>query len=238
MLPWKSFVRSASIVTLLTAGTFAAGQDVMPFSHASRSTSPHVIFDATPAVEEEAPTVEPADEVADDVADETTTTTDAPETVTPDVPEIEADVAFPDIEAEDAAPVAVVVDAPETAKSETPRKAAPKAAAPRKQPQDDCSGKGDHNNDGHCDNGWHNKDAAWLADKANKGARPEAVPAAEKKNKNKTGDHNCDGHPDNGWHNKDRPECPTPPATADRPAPKPAKGERPQTAPGQVKKNR
>ena len=68
MQTWKLFIRSASVVTVLTAGAFAAGQAVVPFANASRGVSP--------SVEEPAPdpVVDPAEE-APETDDSTTTTT-------------------------------------------------------------------------------------------------------------------------------------------------------------------
>ena len=230
MLPWKSFVRSVSVVTLLTAGAFAAGSDVTPFSHASRSTSPNVVVDEEPpAVEEEdAPVVDPADEVADDT---TTTTTTAPEATDPDA----------DANADDDPIVPEVVDVPEVittttappAAIEVDKKSAPRVIAvpdvsrekPKKQ-------KGDHNCDGHLDNGWHNKSAEWRAGHPGGCPSPASVPApvvAEQQDaRAPKGDHNGDGHCDNGRHK-------TSPSTCD---PDAVRGDRPETAPGKVRKSR
>jgi hypothetical protein len=213
MMPWKMFARSVAAVTLLTAGGFAAGQE-LPFSHASRGVSPSVEVDETPT-EEEAPDVDPAAQVDEEP---TTTTTapevEAPDSETPDAPAPETavpDTAAPDVEVtvDDSEPIdPQIVDVPAN------RKAKPAPAADRgPKAKKDCHvthpWKGDHNNDGHCDQGWHNKDAAWLADRAD---RPEATDVAA--GDAAKGDHNNDGHADNGHKN----------------------GGRPETAPGQVKK--
>ena len=82
MQPWKMFIRSASVVTVLTAGAFAAGQAVVPFANASRGTSPAV---EEPAPEEEIPVVDPAEE-APETDDSTTTTTEPEAPATDDAP--------------------------------------------------------------------------------------------------------------------------------------------------------
>ena len=200
MIPWKMFIRSVGAVALLTAGALTAAQE-MPFSHASRGTDPVVEVDDPPA-EEEAPDVDPAAEVDDETTTEPEV--EAPDTDT-DAPEVEVTEVTED---DDPAPV---VDVP---------KVKPAREAPAAKAKKDCHvthpWKGDHNDDGHCDQGWHNKDADWVADRSQKApAAPAAAPAK--------GDHNNDGHPDNGGKDAD---------AADR-AEKPA---RPETAPGQVKK--
>ena len=193
MIHWKMFIRSVGAVALLTAGALTVAQEV-PFSHASRGTDPAVEVDETPT-EEEAPEVDPAAEVED----ETTTTTE-PEVETPDTdaPDTDApDTDAPDVEVtEDDDPAPLVVDVP---------RAKPAREAPAAKAKKDCHvthpWKGDHNNDGHCDQGWHNKDADWVAERGqntsdapaadeaeadaaprgDKGARPETAPGQVKK---------------------------------------------------------
>jgi hypothetical protein len=200
MIPWKMFVRSVGAVALLTAGALTAAQE-MPFSHASRGTDPAVEVDETPT-EEEAPDVDPAAEVDDEATTEPEVEapdTDAPDT---DAPEVEVEVT----EVDGPAPSAVDVPKVKPAKEKAP------AAKAKKDCHETHPWKGDHNNDGHCDQGWHNKDADWVADRGQKAAGAPAAAAAK-------GDHNNDGHADNGGKAAD----------ADR-------GARPETAPGQVKK--
>lgn len=210
MLPWKSFVRSVSIVTLLTAGAMAAGQNVVPFTNASRGVAPVEEVDEPPVVEEETPDVDPIDEVVDE---ETTTTTTAPEVETPD------------IESDDD-PEPVVPEAVEKPEKSRPEKTATTGRpAPASDTDKECGGskpKGDHNFDGHCDNGWHNKDAEFWAKHG--AVRPDYVPSpsgapeAADEDEPKADD---DADDDGG---ESRPE------KADR-------GDRPESAPGQLKKN-
>jgi hypothetical protein len=149
MQPWKMFVRSVSVVTVLTAGGFAAGQAVMPFTNASRGTAPSVEEEAP---DTEAPAVDPAAEV-----DDTTTTTEAPASETPSVDPVADPVPTtpPAVEAP--------VESTTTTTTATPIDvtAAPPAApvadpAPAKAPKVKKAkkAKGDHNCDGHLDNGW------------------------------------------------------------------------------------
>jgi hypothetical protein len=195
MIAWKMFVRSVGAVALLTAGALTAAQE-MPFSHASRGTDPAVEVDEAPA-EEEAPDVDPAAEVDDE-------TTTEPEVEAPDTDAPEVDVTEV-TEDDDPAPVVAVPKV-------KPAKEAPAAKA-KKDCHETHPWKGDHNDDGHCDQGWHNKDADWVADRGQKAAGAPSAAAAK-------GDHNNDGHADNGGKAAD---------AADR-------GARPETAPGQVKK--
>lgn len=209
MVTWKMFVRSVSAVALLTAGGFAAGQE-LPFSHVSRGTSPPVVVEETPT-EEEAPDVDPAAEVDED----TTTTTTGPEAETRDTETPDTDAPDVEVTEDDGPPV---IDAP----AEKKAKPAP-APETRTKGKKDCQvthpWKGDHNDDGHCDQGWHNKDADWVA---NRGERPEAADAAKNAEK---GDHNDDGHADNGRADN------VGDAAGSR-----DNGDRPETAPGQVMK--
>jgi hypothetical protein len=109
MQPWKMFVRSVSVVTLLTAGGFAAGQDVLPFANVSRGVAPQVFvaddtaLDATAADATDTPVVDPAAEVGE-ADSSTTTTTAAPAADTPTT----------DTPATDPAPIVPVVDVPKT----------------------------------------------------------------------------------------------------------------------------
>jgi hypothetical protein len=116
MVPWKVFIRSVGVVTLLATGGFAAGQDVMPFSHVSRSVGEQAVVDdgTTPDVEPaaETPTVDESALPADGDG----TTTEVPDTAAPDIVD-PADTPDP-----------TVVDDPE--KPETPSTTAPPAAAP------------------------------------------------------------------------------------------------------------
>jgi hypothetical protein len=163
MQPWKMFVKSVSVVTVLTAGGFAAGQGVVPFMHTSRITNPQVVEGDDTAPDAEAPAVDPAVDEGTDPTTTTTTTTEAPAPAvgTP----VEATTPTPS-PLEVITPTAAPVADPAPAEAPKAPKAlkAPKAA----KPAVDCKNrtpkpKGDHNGDGHCDNGWHNKDAAWIA---------------------------------------------------------------------------
>ena len=148
--PWKMFIRSVSVVTVLTAGGFAAGQGVLPFTTTSRI--------AKPSVEEPAPDTTPAvDPAVETDPSTTTTTTEAPK---PDAPAADPVV--------DPAPTKPpVVDTPDDSTTTTTAKpiditavpAAPVEApkppkAPKAKPD---KKKGDHNCDGHPDNGWLKK---------------------------------------------------------------------------------
>src|SRR6185295_9929969 len=82
MQPWKMFIRSVSVVTVLTAGGFAAGQSVVPFMHTSRTSMPQVSEGDGTAPDAEVPAVDPAAEESTD--DTTTTTTEAPKADAPD----------------------------------------------------------------------------------------------------------------------------------------------------------
>ena len=162
-----------------------------------------VEVDETPT-EEEAPDVDPAAEVDDE-------TTADPEVEAPDTDAPDTDA--PDVEVTE-------VDDPAPSVVDEPKVKPAKEKAPAVKAKKDCHEthpwKGDHNDDGHCDQGWHNKDADWVAERGQKAAgAPAAAPAK--------GDHNNDGHPDNGGKDAD---------AADRAE----KAARPETAPGQVKK--
>jgi len=184
MLPWKMFVRSAGAVALLTVGALGASQE-LPFNHLSSGGPPPVEVEETPVPE--APEVDQDAEVEE----ETSTTTTEPRAEEPDAEAPDSSAPEADVEVEvteagtevevteaetevevtevpDADPV--VVDVPARAKKAPGAPAAPK-------PEKECSvthpWKGDHNNDGHCDRGWHNKETAGPA---NKGQRPQAAP--------------------------------------------------------------
>ena len=172
MIPWKMFIRSVGAVALLTAGALVAAQEV-PFSHASRATDPAVEIDEP--TEEEAPDVDPAAEVDD----ETTTTEPEVETPDTDAPDTDApDTDAPDTDAPDLE--VTEVDDPAPSVVDVPKVKPAKEKAPAVKAKKDCHvthpSKGDHNNDGHCDQGWHNKDADWVADR---GQKPAAAPAAD-----------------------------------------------------------
>ncbi len=196
MQPWKMFVRSVSVVTVLTAGGFAAGQAVVPFANVSRVARPEVAVDEdTP--DTVAPAVDPAAEVdpATDVEStdsSTTTTTEAPK------PDPSTDPT------DDPAPIKPpVADTPDEPATTTTTTSAPATPIVVTQPDEDvdCAAlipsKGDHNDDDHCDNGWHNKDGDWVtAHKARanddnvrdarqpkkNGGRPATAPGHLKKN--------------------------------------------------------
>ena len=146
MQPWKMFIRSASVVTLLTVGAFAAGQAVVPFANTSRNASPAVEEEAP---DTEAPTVDPAAEV--DETDSTTTTTEVPKSDAPSVDPVE-DPAPTTPPADEAPEELDVTAAPPAVPVADPAPAAPKVKKDKK----DKKVKGDHNCDGHLDNGWHN----------------------------------------------------------------------------------
>jgi hypothetical protein len=140
MLPWKVFIRAVGAVTLLTMGGLAAGGDVVPFSHVSRSVGMQAVVEeeAAPAVEaDETPVVDdaavPADDGSavteipdsadpagtDEVDPEPATppvveVTEAPGTPTTTAPEVDAPDTPPAAPAEDDAPV-VCAAAAETA---------------------------------------------------------------------------------------------------------------------------
>ena len=154
MQPWKMFIRSVSVVTVLTAGGFAAGQAVVPFVNTSRNASP-VVEEEAP--DTEAPTVDPAAEV--DETDATTT----PETDAPSVDPVDDPAPKPAEEApaEEApakeAPAAVTPIDVTAAPVADPAPEAPKAkkAKPAKKAKKAKSEKVyDHNGDCHADNGW------------------------------------------------------------------------------------
>jgi hypothetical protein len=276
MVPWKVFIRSVGVVTLLATGGFAAGQDVMPFSHVSRSVGEQAVVDdgTTPDVEPaaETPTVDEAALPADGDA----TTTEVPGTAVPEI----VDPADP--------PDPTVVDDPE--KPEAPSTTTPPATAPDADEtvtppaapvEDDASivcvaaaettcgvaepvPAADSSFDARvqrCQNWWNR-----LADRLAARNRPQWAERArrvadrcdemiarwqERQDRQDRrqdrrqdgpekakGDHNCDGRPDNGWHKTDgrhpatgeqcTPGAPTPDQTR--------KGDRPETAPGQVNK--
>ena len=220
MQPWKMFVRSVSVVTVLTAGGFAAGQNVLPFANASRHASPQVSVDDT-APDTETPAVDPA-AVVDETDSATTTTTTTTETPAEDTPSAD--------------PVSDPAPAPKPTTTTTTVEPvevniAPSAPAADPAPE---KVKGDHNCDGHADNGWHDKSDEWQQAHADHGGCGQNGPAADPSaaagpDAKAKGDHNCDGHLDNGWHNKERPVCPTPDPNAP-----PAKN-RPADAPGHLK---
>jgi hypothetical protein len=159
MQPWKMFVRSVSVVTVLTAGGFAAGQSVLPFSTTSRITSPQVTEGDDTATGTDTPAVDPAAEVVDEST--TTTTTETPKADPPAVDPVEdpAPTKPPAVDTPDESDTTTTTGAP----APEPIKV---TVAPDPEPVD-CHvrfpDKGDHNGDGHCDNGWHNKDAEWIA---------------------------------------------------------------------------
>jgi hypothetical protein len=148
--PWKMFIRSVSVVTVLTAGGFAAGQGVLPFTNTSRI--------AKPSVEEPAPDTTPAvDPAVETDPSTTTTTTEAPK---PDAPAADpvvdpaptkppaVDTPADSTTTTTAAPEPVVINVAPPAPAVDPAPAvAPKAKKAKKD-------KGDHNCDGHLDNGW------------------------------------------------------------------------------------
>jgi cytoskeletal protein RodZ len=152
MQPWKMFIRSVSVVTLLTAGGFAAGQAVVPFANVSRGTSPTV---EEPAPEEETPAVDPAEEAPE--TDDSTTTTTEPEATDDDAPST-------DDPAEEAPEVAeeptTTTTAPEVIEVNVapPAPVADPAPKAKKAKKDKKTKAHDHNCDGHPDNGWLNKD--------------------------------------------------------------------------------
>jgi ribonuclease E len=157
MQPWKMFIRSVSVVTLLTAGGFAAGQAVVPFANTSRNASPAV----EEAPDTEAPTVDPAAEV--DQTDSTTTTTEAPKPDAPSVDPVDdpAPIKPPAVETPDesttttttATPIDVTAAPPAVPVADPAPAVAPKAKKAKKAKKE----KGDHNCDFKPDNGWHNK---------------------------------------------------------------------------------
>ena len=159
MQPWKMFIRSVSIGTLLTAGAFTAVQTV-PFTNASRGTSPAVEEEASP--DTDAPVVDPAAEVDET---DTTTTTEAP---TPDDPADTPSVDPADDPAPIEAPADDAADDTTTTAEPTPIKVtvAPPAADPApakaKAPKAKKDRTWDHNCDGRADNGWRKKSQAWL----------------------------------------------------------------------------
>jgi hypothetical protein len=222
MQPWKMFVRSLSVVTVLTAGGFAAGQDVLPFTHTSGSTSPQVSEDDA-APDTEAPAVDPAAEVGE--TDSTTTTTEAPKSDAPSVDPVAdpAPITPPAVETPEESttttttseptPIDVTAAPPATPVADPAPAVAPKAPKAKKT-------KGDHNCDGHPDNGWSKKDAAWRAEHDKKDRCPANGPAPAPA----------------------APAAPAPaPAPQDKGRPETAPGhvkhgDRPETAPGQMKK--
>jgi outer membrane biosynthesis protein TonB len=153
MQPWKMFIRSAGVVTVLTAGALAAGQAVVPFSNVSRGVSPTV---EEPAPEEEIPVVDPAEE-APETDDSTTTTTEPEAPATDETDEADEPADDPiDDPIDDPAPAEVPEESAVTpidvdAVAPAPiADAAPKANKAKKAKKV----KGDHNCDGHPDNGW------------------------------------------------------------------------------------
>jgi len=144
MQPWKMFIRSVSVVTVLTAGGFAAGQVVVPFVQTSRYTAPSVSEDDSTATD--APAVDPAAEESTDST--TTTTTEAPKDEAADP-------------VDDPAPTKPAVTPEESTTTTTSAPldvlAAPKAdpaPAVAPKPKDKKVKTGDHNCDTHMDNGW------------------------------------------------------------------------------------
>jgi hypothetical protein len=256
MLPWKVFIRSVSAVTLLAMGGLAAGQDVLPFSHVSRSVGTQAVIDDQTAPADEVDETPAVDEAALP-ADDTTTTTEPPETAAPDVA---GDTEAP---APSDVPVIEVTEIPEAPTTVPP--AAPEVDAPDTPPaapvEDDaaviCAAAAekacgpvepvpaaDSSIDARVERcvAWWNR----LADRLDGRGRPRWAARARMvadrcdemiarwqerqdrrdarqgrvENRREKGDHNNDGHPDNGWHNKDR----------DR------RNGRPETVPGQVNK--
>jgi hypothetical protein len=224
MQPWKMFIRSASVVTVLTAGGFAAGQAVVPFVNASRGTSPAV---EEPAPDAETPVVDPADE-APETDDSTTTTPEAP--AVDDAPSTDEPANDPVV---DPAPDAEVPEESTTTTTVTPidvtaaPPAAPAPKAPKAKKAKSEKVKGDHNCDGHADNGWHNRPDLYPnypAPNSNcpttgrpapapaSAPAPAPAPAAEDKGRSESapGHTKSDDRPSNG---------------------------RPATAPGQMKKS-
>jgi hypothetical protein len=264
MQPWKMFVRSVSVVTLLTAGGFAAGQDVLPFTHTSGSTSPQVSVVDETAADSETPSVDPAATV-DETDSTTTTTTEAPAVDAPSVDPVgdPAPTTPPVVEVPDEPTTTTTAPAPSTPAPDV--SAAPPATPAENDAPVVCAAA----SEGQCGpadpapaaahtfdervqrcRDWWNRLADRLAarnrpqwaERARRVAeRCEAIVARWQEKhqgqavKKQKGDHNCDGHQDNGWRNNPHK---TPPAECPpSPAPAPAaqgKG-RPATAPGHVK---
>jgi hypothetical protein len=266
MVPWKVFIRSVGVVTLLATGGLATGQDVVPFSHVSRAVGAQAVVDdesiAAPDADE-SPTVDEAALPAE--GDDTPTEVTAP---------ADPDSVDPGDTADPAAPP--VVEAPEKpeAPTTTPPTAAPdvdETAVPPVAPAEDDAAvvcvaaaettcgvaepvpAADSSFDARVQRcqAWWNR----LADRLAARNRPQWAERARQvadrcdemiarwqdrqdrrqEKKAKPCDHNNDGHPDNGWRNKDG-SCGD---KGDRPETAPAqvrKGDRPETAPGQVKK--
>lgn len=147
MQTWKMFIRSAGVVTVLTAGAFAAGQAVVPFANASRGVDP--------AVEEPAPdpVVDPAEDEAPETDDSATTTTEPEAPATDDVPETDDPADDP---VGDPAPADVLEESDVTRIDVDAVPSAP-VADPAPEAKKAKKVKGDHNCDGHPDNGWHNR---------------------------------------------------------------------------------
>ena len=197
MQPWKMFIRSASVVTVLTAGALAAGQAVVPFANVSRGTSPTV---EEPAPEEQTPVVDPAEEAPE--TDDTTTTPEpeapaeeAPETEEPSSDPVVDDA--PEVPEEDVTPVDVTAVPPAPVVEKAPKVKKDKKAKKEKLY--------DHNCDGHEDNGWVQKGSSTLAkDCPDTGrsapgapahaAAPAAAPAAASDTKGRSGDAKQDGN--------------------------------------------
>jgi hypothetical protein len=259
MLPWKVFIRSVGAVTLLAMGGLAAGQDVLPFSHVSRSVGTQAVIEDETAPAGDVDETPVVDEAALPADDDVTTTTELPETAAPDVVD-DTDAPTPS-----EVPVVEVTELPETTTAPPPT--APEVDAPdtpAAAPAEDdavviCAAAAekacgpaepvpaaDSSFDARVERcvAWWNRladrlegrnrprwaararlvadrcdemIARWQDRQERRDARQDRV-----ENRREKGDHNNDGHPDNGWHNKDR----------DR------RDRRPETAPGQVNKER
>ena len=265
------------MVTLLATGGFAAGQDVMPFSHVSRSVGGQAVVDDGTTPDAETPDAETAETPTVDEAalpgEGDNTPTEVPATAAPDIVD-PADTPDPT--------VVEVPEKPETPTTTTtpPPAAAPDAnetATPPTAPAEDdatvvCAAAAETTcgvaepvpaADSSFDARVQRCQAWWnrLADRLAARNRPQWAERArqvagrcdemvarwqerqdrrqERQAKAKVkGDHNCDGRPDNGWHKTDgRHPSTGEQCTPGAPAPdQTRKGDRPETAPGQVNK--
>lgn len=124
MHPWKVFIRSVGVVTLLAMGGLAAGQNVVPFSNASRSVGALAEVDETATAPdgEVTPAVDETEAPADD------STTEAPPTAAPDLDPIDPPDTVP--------PVVDVTEAPDTPTTTAPPvpDTAPDSEAPTTPP--------------------------------------------------------------------------------------------------------
>jgi hypothetical protein len=224
MQPWKMFIKSVTVVTVLTAGGFAAGQSVVPFMHTSRTANPQVVEGDDTAPDAEAPAVDPA---VEEGTDSTTTTTKAPKAEAPEESTTTTTTTTTVSSPIDViAPTAVEDHAPKAPKAPEAPKApkAPKAAKPAVACKDRTpKPKGDHNGDTHCDNGWHNKDADWIAAHQAR-ANDHSDKADDRSGPVTVGD--APAHPEQAKDDEHRPES----------APGQAKSqERQASAPGRMK---